>query len=49
MIDCLVVIDAQKGFMCNEATLALPEKIVALSQKKHFSYIVSTQFYNEFW
>lgn len=47
MSDCLVIIDVQKGFMHRANTPEIPEKIVALLQKKSFDHIVCTQFYNE--
>lgn len=46
MANCLVIIDVQKGFMTNEETLEIPQKIKLLIRKKHFDHIVCTQFYN---
>lgn len=44
-MDCLVIIDVQKGFL-NNNTKDIPKKIMELVNKKKFDNIVATKFQN---
>ena len=45
--DCLVIIDVQQGFMANDATRALPERIARMVKTRQFKHIVGTCFVND--
>lgn len=44
-MDCLVIVDVQKGFLTKD-TFYIPERIKSLLKIKNFDYIVATRFIN---
>lgn len=45
-MNCLVIIDVQKGLLVDDATSAIPHKIKELVAYNKFDFIVATQFKN---
>ena len=45
-MNCLVIIDVQKGLLVNDRIKKLPHKIVELTKHNKFDFIVTTQFKN---
>lgn len=46
MINCLVIIDVQEGFMKNPETKKVPDNLELLLKKQYFDHIVCTKFIN---
>lgn len=45
-MNCLVIIDVQKGLLVNDRIKKLPHKIVELVEHNKFDFVVTTQFKN---
>ena len=43
-MNCLVIIDVQKGLLVNDKIKELPHKIAELVEHNKFDFIVTTQF-----